>query len=224
MPIGSIKPHARLVEEPERATSRDESRQGKTTSLPRREVSSGGLCKRGQIKQLERALDAICGAVGKCHGKRNIPPARSARLSPRRRGLDTRARGDNQTGSSSTDLPSQISRPAAGLKKPAMIRSKLDLPLPFAPRSRSASPGRSSNDTPENTRRPARIQARCSAVSRGMLSRATDDRRSLCRHWLAHPWPPGWTLPRKPVTALRLCSTAADRPSVRWLTSQSRVM
>ena len=49
--------------------------------------------------------------------------------------------------------------PAAGRKKPAIIRKRLDLPLPLGPRSSSASPGESANETPAKTRRPARMQA-----------------------------------------------------------------
>ena len=53
----------------------------------------------------------------------------------------------------------------SGMANPAMRRSKLVLPLPFAPVSKSASPGDNANDRPLKTSRPPRIQAKLSPVN-----------------------------------------------------------
>ena len=53
----------------------------------------------------------------------------------------------------------KVSRPPAGRTRPAINRSRLDLPAPFRPVTSSASPPPTENPRPANTSRPPRTQA-----------------------------------------------------------------
>src|SRR5947207_4543224 len=68
-------------------------------------------------------------------------------------------------GSSSTGVPPQSRRPAAGASSVAKRRSRLDLPLPFGPISTKASPAPMRQSTPAKTSRSPRRQARFSPIS-----------------------------------------------------------
>ena len=126
------------------------------------------------------AADAPATAAAKPRFSRTVSAPLIALLWPIR---CSRARCS--AGSSRTGLPSHDSAPAPGARNPASRRSRLDLPAPFGPRRSRLSPGASANDTPANTRRPPRTQARSSAASRGRLNRAGAGRRSPCRRWRA---------------------------------------
>ncbi len=78
------------------------------------------------------------------------PP--SGRPSGRRRGRDN---APVRRCSTSLAPPSSAKAPAASGRKPAMARKTVDLPAPFGPVSRSASPARASKERPAMNRAPA---------------------------------------------------------------------
>src|SRR3569623_482533 len=61
----------------------------------------------------------------------------------------------------------QSSVPVSGRNTPANASSRLDLPAPLGPRSSSRWPGNRAKPMPSNKRRPPRLRARFSTVSRG---------------------------------------------------------
>src|SRR6185312_10875007 len=63
-------------------------------------------------------------------------------------------------GSRRTEAPSQPSTPASGGVRPAISRSRLDLPLPLGPVKASAPPGGTVKASPAKTSRSPRRQAR----------------------------------------------------------------
>ena len=77
------------------------------------------------------------------------------------------------------DGPLAITRWTSKLRS-AMQRSRLDLPLPFGPRSSSAPPAATRKDKPAKTRRPPRRHARSWPANRVTL-RSSRRRRRACR-------------------------------------------
>src|SRR5687767_1139573 len=89
--------------------------------------------------------------------------------------------------------PCHFTSPDEGMSSPQRMRSRLVLPLPFAPATRSSSPPESASDSPRNSVLPPRSHSRLTASSTGYCCR----NRHLAPHGAgltSRQWSmPAWT-------------------------------
>ena len=185
---GPVERHRRLVEQPERRRCREDAGKVQPPLLPRRQVAPRNI---GDMRHAQ----PLQGRHGRLPWDRRLPPSTPRRQgsrapkAPASRRRDARhsgrgcgaGRDRTETGS-----PSQLMPPEKGRSNPAIMRSRLDLPLPLGPSSTRAPPASTANDSPWNTSRSPRRQVRSLAAKRGI--RAGLSARALAGCMIDVPW------------------------------------